>query len=203
VARRDQVALDFETKRSRLEEWLRTKWPSAEDLSIVSMNKATGGFGSPIRFLDLHLKEGGQERTERLVIQQEPRTPPPDYNVAMQFHTMKCLYGSNVPVPRVYWLEEDPSILGTRFFITAKVEGSILDPQVPGKQPSGLLFEASPERRAGLWNGAIEAIANVNTLDWEKICRASSIPARRLCLVQEEQIRAETHFSMLGRRQTR
>ena len=161
--------MDSEAKKVKLKEWLRTKLPLAKDLSITPLEKATGGFGSPIRFFDLRWKEDGQEKTEELVIQQEPRSPPPDYNLAMQFYTMKCLHGSDVPVPKVYWLEEDRNVLGTPFFIMAKVEGEILDPQVPGQEPRGLLYEASPERRTKLWEQAIEVIAEINTLNWANL----------------------------------
>ena len=156
-------SIDADTKKVRLEEWLKTKLPSAEDLTITSMNKTTGGFGSPIRFFNLHWKEEGKEKSETLLIQQEPRNPPPDYNLAMQYHVMKCLHDTEVPVPKVYWLEEDRSILGTPFFIMAKVEGDILDPQVPGQKPGGLLYEASPERRTKLWERAIEVIAKIKS----------------------------------------
>ena len=161
--------IDPDTKKVRLEEWLKTKLPLAEDLSITSMNKAAGGFGSPIRFFDLRWKEQGKEKTETLLIQQEPRKPPPDYNLAMQFHIMKCLCDTEVPVPKVYWFEEDRNILGTPFFIMAKVEGEILDPQVPGQEPRGLLYEADPVRRTKLWEHAIEVIAKINTLDWKSL----------------------------------
>jgi len=162
-------SMNSEVKQLRLKEWLTNKLPFAEELSINHLQRASGGFASLNHFFSLRYQEKGQWKRENLVIKQQPRNTPPDYNLAMQFNTIRCLYDSDVPVPKVYWLEEDSSVLGTPFFIMGKVEGEILDPQAPGQQPHGLLYEASPERRTPLWNRALEVIVKINTLDWKTL----------------------------------
>ncbi len=161
---------DPEAKRVRLEAWLRTKLPAAEALSIGPLEKATSGYASEIHFFDLHWREGGREKTEKLVIREAPTELQvhPDYDVGAQFNIMRCLEGSAVPMPRTYWLEEDETVLGAPFFAMEKVDGEILDPRQPGEEPRGPLCEASPGQRGTMWRQAIEVIANVNTVDWER-----------------------------------
>jgi aminoglycoside phosphotransferase (APT) family kinase protein len=52
--------------------------------------------------------------------------------VEREFRVMEALRGSPVPVPQTYLLCEDPSIVGTPFFIMAYLDGRILwDPALP------------------------------------------------------------------------
>ena len=162
---------DPEVKRVKLEAWLRTKLPAAEALSIGPLEKATSGYASEIHFFDLNWREGDQEKAEKLVIREAPTELQihPDYDVGTQFNIIKCLEGSSVPMPRTYWLEENNKVLGAPFFIMERVEGEILNPIQPGEEPRGPLYEASPEQRSRMWLQSIEVIANINTVDWERL----------------------------------
>jgi aminoglycoside phosphotransferase (APT) family kinase protein len=161
---------DREAKRVKLEAWVRSRLPAADALSIGPLEKATSGYASEIHFFDLYWREGNQEKTEKLVIREAPIELQihPGYDVGIQFNIMRYLEGSSVPMPRIYWLEEDEKVLGAPFFIMERVEGEILNPMQPGEEPRGPLFEASPEQRSRMWRQAIEVIAYVNTVDWER-----------------------------------
>ena len=67
-----------------------------------------------------------------------------------------------VPVPQVHYFEPDPAILGAPFFVMERVEGAV-PPEA--HHSSGLLAEATPAARETMWLGAIEAMANIHTLD--------------------------------------
>jgi len=162
---------DTEAKRDKLQTWLTSKLPSAEDLSISPLVKASTGYASEIHFFDLHWQEAGQEHAEKLVIREEPMALRvfPVYDMGKEFHTMRCLQGSSVPVPKMYWLEEEDRVLGAPFFVMGKVEGEIIDPQQVGEESRGPLYEATPEGRGKIWRQAIEIIAKINTVDWERL----------------------------------
>ena len=161
---------DAEAKRDKLQTWLASKLPMAKELSISPLVKASTGYGSEIHFFDLHRREAGQEKTEELVIREEPMVLRvfPVYDLGKEFQTMKCLQGSGVPVPQMYWFEADDGVLGAPFFVMAKVEGEIIDPQQVGEESRGPLYEATPEGRGRIWRQAIEVIAKINTVDWER-----------------------------------
>ena len=58
---------------------------------------------------------------------------PSAHAVEREFRILSALAGSDVPVPRMYALCEDSSVIGTAFFLMEYVEGRILwDPTLPG-----------------------------------------------------------------------
>ncbi len=158
-------------KRARLEAWLRTKLPHAEDLALSPLDKAAGGFGSEIHFIDLKWRERGEEKTLRLVMREEPVVLRvfPEYNIAAEFHTMRCLENTGIPVPKMYWLEEDKDVIGVPFYVMERIDGEVLDPQQPGEEPMGPLYEATPEGRGKIFRQAIEVIAKINSVNWKSL----------------------------------
>lgn len=162
---------DPQAKRAKLEAWVRTKLPSADNISVSELEKAAGGYGSEIHFFDLSWRESSQEITERLVIREEPMVFRvfPEYHLAREFNTIKCLHNSDVPVPKMYWLETDDRVIGAPFYVMERVDGEILDPQQFGDDPRGPLYEASPEGRRKIYHQAIDIMAKINTVDCERI----------------------------------
>jgi len=158
---------DPQEKRDRLEAWVSTKLPSAKDISISELEKAAGGYGSEIHFFDLNWQESGRQHTEHLLIREEPMVFRvfPEFHLAREFNTMRSLQDSGVPVPRMFWLETDGSVLGAPFYIMGKVDGEVLDPQQFGDEPGGPLWEAGPDERREIWRQALGIMARINTID--------------------------------------
>lgn len=71
----------------------------------------------------------------RYVVRRKPAGTllPSAHAVEREFRVMKALGDTDVPVPRVHALCEDPSIIGTTFYVMAFVDGRVLwDPHLPG-----------------------------------------------------------------------
>jgi aminoglycoside phosphotransferase (APT) family kinase protein len=166
MIRRQDVA-----KEPRLEAWLKTKLPQADDLSITPLEKASSGFSNDTYLFDLRWREDGKEKTEKLVVRWPPESFPlfPDYDVIKQFRVMQCLDGSGVPVPKMYWTEQDEKVLGVPFYIMAALDGEVPPDTPPGPHGHGLFYEATPERRTKLWQRSIDVTAQIHTLDWKKL----------------------------------
>ena len=162
---------DPEIKKIRLEKWLKNKLPSAENISITGIEKAKGGYGSEIHFFDLNWQESGQEYTEHVLIREESKVFKvfPEFHLDREFNTMRSLEDSDVPVPRMFWLETDESVLGARFYIMGKVDGEVLDPQQFGDEPAGPLWEATPNERRNMWRQVMETMVKINTIDCAKL----------------------------------
>lgn len=61
------------------------------------------------------------------------------HDVAREYRILNALQSTDVPVPRVYCLCEDNSVIGTPFYIMSFLDGRIFeDPKIP---------EVSPEDR--------------------------------------------------------
>jgi aminoglycoside phosphotransferase (APT) family kinase protein len=70
-------------------------------------------------------------------------------------------------VPPTPWVEEDPKILGARFYVMRRVEG-----QIPQDSPhfnlSGWVAQAQPEERREMWWSTLRCMAALHRLDWRK-----------------------------------
>ena len=121
------------------------------------------GFGG-----GLHVRqfEGGQSNptflvesaNHRVVLRKKPpgKLLPTAHQVEREYRILAALAGSGVPVPDVFALCEDESIIGTTFYLMAYIDGRIfIDPRLPGLGP-GARHAIHSSAAAGL--AAIHAV---------------------------------------------
>ena len=156
--------------QARLSSWFSGKMSAARDIRLSGLDRPSGGLSNETIFGRLSWREGDHDRSRSLVIRLEPKEFKvfPEYDLSRQFHIMKRLSQTSVPVPPVLWLEENAHILGSPFYVMERIDGEIAS-EVPPYHTFGLCFEASPERRARMWWNGIEAMAAIHALDWEKL----------------------------------
>lgn len=162
--------LDLAALEARLARWLQGKMPEAQDISVSGLKRASAGFSNETFFFDATWKDQGQARAETMVLRRQPLdvTLFPDYDLGKQFRIMERLGKTDIPVPRVYWLEEDKGVLGSPFYLMSKIDGDIA-PEIPPYHSFGLCYDATPERRRKLCMSGLEVTARIHTLDWESL----------------------------------
>lgn len=69
-----------------------------------------------------------------------------------------------VPVPKVLWQEQDPSILGAAFFVMEEVQG-VVPSDNPPYHVDGWLHDVSTDVRERIWWGCIDTIAELHRTD--------------------------------------
>jgi hypothetical protein len=152
---------DLEATRSTLTDWLAGKLPDARDLTLGPLVAPAGtGFSNDTLLFDATWTEGGETRGEEYVARIRPSGYQvfPETDVALQYRVMKILgEGTDVPVPTVFWLEEDGSVLGQPFFLMRRVHGEIPSDSPPFTM-EGFLVDATPSNRKRLWNSGIDAM---------------------------------------------
>ncbi len=158
------VPRDLEQARMAIEAWLGRQRPEAASL-VVSELSSPGmtGFSNETLIFDTSWADGGQTRSESLVI----RVKPTGHRIfleddfELQYQVMAELGRREAPVPAVRWFEPDPSVLGAPFFVMAKVAG-----EAPGDVPSynaeGFIFDMDPAERHRLWTSAMEAFTRIH-----------------------------------------
>lgn len=112
---------------ARLEAWLAGKLPDERGLSL---RRIGGGQSNPTYLVDW----GGA----RLVLRKKPAGAilPGAHAVEREFRVLRALEGTDVPVPRALWLEEDAGVLGTPFYVMERLEGRVFsDAALPGLSP--------------------------------------------------------------------
>ena len=84
------------------------------------------------------------------------------YSARPQVLSMQSLKGSAVPVPRVHWSNDDPSIFGAPFLFCEKVDGEAIVPWVSTSAP-GL----EDGYRRWLGEQFIDALAALHRVEWQ------------------------------------
>lgn len=163
---------DFDLTRKQLCAWLGGKLNGARDLQISELKgPSETGFSSDTLMFDADWTDGGGSHCERLVARIKPTglTVFPRYDMGEQYRVMKILgTRTDVPVPRMRWLEEDEGPLGVPFYVMDRVDGRVPTDNPP-YHAGGWVPELSPEEREALWWSGFEAMARVHRLDWRAL----------------------------------
>ena len=125
------------------------------------------GFAGP---LQVEMFKGGQSNpTYKLitpgrsyVMRSKPgpvaKLLPSAHAIEREFRVMKGLAGTDVPVPHMYALCEDESIIGRAFYIMECMEGRVLwDQSLPGMEPA---------QRAAIYDEMNRVISALHTVDF-------------------------------------
>ena len=144
--------------------------PDAIDLRLSEPRKPGAGLSSDTQLFTIHWtdRNAGAPRTLDAVLRSAPREegPFPEYDLAMQFGIMRALAKhTEVPVPEVLWLEDDPGVLGVPF-LTMKAVDAQAPLDFPPYHGEGFYAEASPSGRRRIWRSTIEALVRLHEADW-------------------------------------
>jgi len=153
-------SLPFE---QRLISYLSTKLPEAREISISGLTQATEGLSYETYLFQASWHQAGKKMIQGYAVRLQPLWGPvPPYDVEPQFRILQSLYGTAVPVPRVFWMEKDTGILGAPFFIMKKVEGEI---PLPWKSAKGSYND--PGQRELMAREVVRVLAALHTVDWK------------------------------------
>jgi aminoglycoside phosphotransferase (APT) family kinase protein len=159
---------DLERDRVRLEDWLAKRLPAAESLAVRDLRAPqSSGFSNDTLLFELETRGKAGARREPLVVRIQPTgfRVFPEYDLGLQFRTLQLLAKTDVPVPRVRWIEEtDTDVVGAPFYLMDRVEGRV-PTDVPPYHTGGWMTEIGPAERAAIWWGGVESIARIHRLD--------------------------------------
>lgn len=130
--------------------WLSGRLPGAE--RGVKVRQFEGGQSNPTYLLET---DAG-----RWVLRKKPSGPllASAHMIEREQRVLTALRGSGVPVPDVPLFCEDPSIIGTPFFVMAYVQGRIFrDPSLPGM---------TVEDRTAVYRETVATLAKLHDVDW-------------------------------------
>jgi aminoglycoside phosphotransferase (APT) family kinase protein len=163
---------DLVLARQRLTEWMQRMLPGASGVELSELiAPQSSGFSNETLLFSARWRDGGRERTEKLVVRIQPTGYQvfPEYDMRKQFECMRLLAATDVPVPRVFWLEErDTGLFGAPFYVMGQVEGQAASDNPP-YTAAGWIHEAKPADQARIWQGGIDAIAKIVRLDWREL----------------------------------
>jgi aminoglycoside phosphotransferase (APT) family kinase protein len=102
-----------------LTSYLATHVPDFAGAEQLTVRQFEGGQSNPTFQLQLG--------SERYVLRKQPpgELLPSAHQVDREFRVMHALHDTDVPVPEMICLCEDPSIIGTKFYVMEMVEGRL------------------------------------------------------------------------------
>jgi aminoglycoside phosphotransferase (APT) family kinase protein len=163
---------DLETTRTQLTDWLARRLPRESQPTVSDLQIPQGaGHSNETILFEAGWRENGAAKQQGFVARVRPggRAVFPEYDMRLQFRCMEILGAhTSIPVPRVLWFEEDPTVLGQPFYVMQKVIGSVPSDNPPYAS-AGWLAEASPANQEALWRRSIEVLAQLHRLDWRAL----------------------------------
>ena len=161
------VERDPDATTATLTRWLhRVAGVERPEVTGVAIPGSTGWSNETVLF-DAAWGEGDGRRTRGLVARIAPAGHQvfPDESFLRQHAVMHALAErTDVPMPRLHWLETDPSWFGRPFWIMDRVAGDI-PTDTPPYAGQGWLHDAPPERQSRAWNAGVDAMAGVHLVD--------------------------------------
>ncbi|MEV0986156.1 phosphotransferase family protein [Streptomyces sp. NPDC049949] len=146
----------------RLAAWLHAELPGAQVTGVRV--PASNGMSSETLLFDLeHPDTPVRACALRLAADPAAYTVFPTYDMPRQ-HRVMSLVGArtDLPVPRVLWLETDPGPLGAPFFVMARAEGRVPPDVMPYTYEGNWLHSASDSERAALQEASISLLARLH-----------------------------------------
>ncbi len=133
--------------------WLRANVPDFGTEFLVRQFR--GGQSNPTFWLT--------DGVRGYVLRKKPPGPilPSAHAVEREYKVIRALAGTDVPVPRAYALCEDPSVIGTPFYVMEHLEGRIFfDPRLPGlpKEEQRALYEEMVRVLAAIHRVDVDAV---------------------------------------------
>jgi aminoglycoside phosphotransferase (APT) family kinase protein len=121
----------------------------------LTVRQFQGGQSNPTYYLEA----GGRA----YVLRRKPpgKLLPSAHAVDREYRVISALADTGIPVPRTYALCEDPSVVGTPFYIMEYVQGRVLtDPRLPG---------IAPAERASIYDAMNAVLARLHLADWRAV----------------------------------
>lgn len=161
---------DLEGVRRGLEQALAAQVPEGRDHAVDSIaGTSATGMSSETLLFDASWTERGERRSERLVARVAPQGEDvpvfPTYDLPGQYLTIKTVATlTDVPVPSPWWCEQDPSVIGSPFFVMGRVEGLVPADIPPYNFGEGWVFEAGPEQLTRMEESTVAVLAELHAI---------------------------------------
>ncbi|HSA41421.1 MAG TPA: phosphotransferase family protein [Mycobacterium sp.] len=161
---------DVSTVPAAISDWLSTVMPDGIRPEItVESGIDSNGMSSETLILTGRWTDGGVATEQKWVARVAPTESDvpvfASYRLDHQFEVMR-LAGelTDVPVPRVRWLENTGEVLGAPFFLMDHVDGQVPPDVMPYTFGNNWFFDATPEQQRLLQDSSIEVIAKLHSI---------------------------------------
>jgi aminoglycoside phosphotransferase (APT) family kinase protein len=150
--------------------WLSTVLPDGATPEVtVESGVDANGMSSETIILTARWTQNGKPTEQRFVTRVAPTAADvpvfPSYRLDHQFDVIRLVAElTDVPVPRVRWLEPTGGVLGAPFFLMDYVDGIVPPDVMPYTFGGNWFYDAAPQSRRRLQDSTIEVLAKLHTI---------------------------------------
>ncbi|MDP9165577.1 MAG: phosphotransferase family protein [Actinomycetota bacterium] len=170
VSRLQHTSRDNSTLPALMSQWLSTLLPggTAPEVTVESGVDANG-MSSETIILTGKWEHEGRTEEQKWVARVAPSTADvpvfPTYRLDHQFDVIRLVGElTDVPVPRVRWMENSGDVLGTPFFLMDHVDGIVPPDVMPYTFGSNWFADAPAEKRRELQDATIDVLAKLHSI---------------------------------------
>jgi aminoglycoside phosphotransferase (APT) family kinase protein len=178
VDRLQRSSRDVTTLPAVMSQWLSTMLPGGATPQItVESGIDSTGMSSETIILTARWDDDGTPVEQKLVARVAPTVEDvqvfPTYRLDHQFDVIRKVGElTDVPVPRVRWLESTGEVLGTPFFLMDYVDGEVPPDVMPYTFGGNWFADAPAERQRELQDATVSVLASLHSIpDAEKTFR--------------------------------
>ena len=170
VERLQRSSRDVTTLPAVMSKWLSTVSPGGAKPEVtVESGVDSTGMSSETIILTARWQQAGQPIEQKLVARVAPTAEDvqvfPTYRLDHQFEVIrKVAELTDVPVPRVRWLETTGEVLGTPFFVMDYVHGVVPPDVMPYTFGGNWFADAPAERQRELQDATVGVLAKLHSI---------------------------------------
>lgn len=159
---------DTSTVPKLLSRWLSTVLPAAPEITVESGIDSTG-MSSETIILTARWEEDGKPVEQKLVARVAPTAQDvpvfPTYRLDHQFEVIRQVGElTDVPVPRVRWIENTGDVLGAPFFLMDYVDGVVPPDVMPYTFGGNWFSDASAEKQRHLQDASVGILTKLHSI---------------------------------------
>lgn len=170
VGRMQRSSRDTATVPRLMSRWLSTVLPGGvtPDVTVQSGVDSTG-MSSETIMLTARWQQDGRPVEQKLVARVAPTTEDvpvfPTYRLDHQFEVIRMVGElTDVPVPRVRWIETTGAVLGTPFFLMDYVDGVVPPDVMPYTFGNNWFADAPADQQRKLQDGSVGVLATLHSI---------------------------------------
>ena len=170
VGRLQRSARDVSTLPGVMSRWLSTVMPGGVEPQVaVESGVDSNGMSSETIILTGRWEADGQQHEEKWVARVAPTTEDvpvfTSYRMDHQFDVIRLVgEKTDVPVPKVRWLEPTGEVLGTQFFLMDYVAGVVPPDVMPYTFGGNWFADAPAESQRALQDNTVDVLAKLHSI---------------------------------------
>jgi aminoglycoside phosphotransferase (APT) family kinase protein len=148
-------------REEQIAAYLEHQMPDARDIEVSGLWRIPGGASRETWSFDATWREGEAQTGRGFILRRDPEASLLETERYVEFRVYQALKDTDVPVPEVYWLEDDPRWLERPFFVMGRLPGES-SPQALVAGTLDVDMEAIAQRK-------VEILASIHGLDWQAL----------------------------------